>query len=169
VSFENINSDNLPVPLTLSPLVLREGAQADISKLHLDSTRLRRSLNECGMRGVEIQYVVDDVPKHGVLEIRGVNATRAEVFTQKDVNKGYVTYTHDNSESLWDVFTFNVYMEMAVGGGTLEKGGAEVGRIHRVSTKEPIGLLSSLFLSCYLISKGTDRYFSSFCLSFYLI
>lgn len=108
VAFDNINIDNRNHLTTESQVVVQEGGQIHLSKTHLDATKLKRVLTDSGMKGVDIYFVVGETPRHGVLEVRGKNATRNDRFTQRDINKGYVTYIHDHSESFQDVFSYRL-------------------------------------------------------------
>ncbi|NXK49129.1 CSPG4 protein, partial [Chauna torquata] len=54
----------------------------------------------------EITYEISTFPKHGRM---CVNDVMMDSFTQLDLIKGYVTYRHDDSNSLIDTFNFTVH------------------------------------------------------------
>lgn len=116
VAFDNINADNRhDLISTESAVIVQEGGQIQLSKNHLDTTKLKRALTDSGMKNVEVYYVLVETPRHGVLEVRGRNATRDDRFTQRDINKGYVAYIHDHSESFQDVFSYLLKVDLVAG------------------------------------------------------
>jgi hypothetical protein len=55
-------------------------------------------------------YTITDLPDHGVIEnlATGYNLNVGDSFTQYDINAGSIRYTHDNSFTLADSFSFTV-------------------------------------------------------------
>lgn len=53
----------------------------------------------------EIIFKVQEAPKHGSLYLKD---SKTESFTQNDLRNGYLSYHHDNSKNLADVFTLLV-------------------------------------------------------------
>uniref|UniRef100_A0A672NSK3 Chondroitin sulfate proteoglycan 4-like n=1 Tax=Sinocyclocheilus grahami TaxID=75366 RepID=A0A672NSK3_SINGR len=53
----------------------------------------------------EILFTIQDAPNHGGLYLKG---SKIESFTQHDLRNGYLSYHHDNSKNLADVFTLLV-------------------------------------------------------------
>ncbi len=53
----------------------------------------------------EILFTIQEAPKHGGLYLKD---SKIESFTQHDLRNGYLSYHHDNSKNLADVFTLLV-------------------------------------------------------------
>uniref|UniRef100_A0A673H3G6 Chondroitin sulfate proteoglycan 4-like n=1 Tax=Sinocyclocheilus rhinocerous TaxID=307959 RepID=A0A673H3G6_9TELE len=53
----------------------------------------------------EILFTIQDAPNHGGLYLKG---SKIESFTQHDLRNGHLSYHHDNSKNLADVFTLLV-------------------------------------------------------------
>ena len=112
ISYENINDDNKGQLILTSPVEVEEGGSVTIERTDLDLSMLRRRLANSGLRNPEVHYVVTDPPHSGVLMINGDNATKETTFMQKDINKGRVQYIHDDSDTKWDAFMFNIEIEV---------------------------------------------------------
>lgn len=55
-----------------------------------------------------IQFVVDEIPEHGQLMLNGQVLGKGATFTQDDLDKGRVTYKHDDTENHSDGFKCKV-------------------------------------------------------------
>lgn len=113
ISYENINDDNKDQLIQFSGLEVQEGGSAVLGKTNLDLSLLRRRLGNSGLRNPEVHYALTEPPMHGTLIVDEANATAGTTFTQRDVNRGKVQYTHDHSDTLWDAFKFNVEIEVS--------------------------------------------------------
>jgi len=56
----------------------------------------------------QLVYSVTGVPANGVLRRSGIDLLVSSTFTQADIDAGIITYTHDDSETTSDSFSFTV-------------------------------------------------------------
>lgn len=124
ISYDNINEYNKDQLMILTGTVVSEGAAVVISKAELDTSKLKSKLVSSGLRNVEVNIVIRELPQHGTISVRGEDAVVGTRFVQDDVNRGRVAYGHDHSESLWDAFSFSIELE------TRKKGNAHDGYPH---------------------------------------
>lgn len=111
LSYDNINEENKDQLMTLNGTVVEEGGSVQISKAKLDVSRLKSKLIDSGLTDIEVNLVIQELPQHGTLKVRGENATVGTRFVQDDIDKAHVSYVHDHSESAWDAFTFVIKLE----------------------------------------------------------
>ncbi|KAI0239538.1 Chondroitin sulfate proteoglycan 4 [Lamellibrachia satsuma] len=112
ISYENINDLNKKQLIDVGKVEVEEGGQVVIRTGQLDTSMLISRLADSGLHNPSVNYVVSEPPKHGLLIIDGVNATKNTRFTQKNVDEGLVVYHHDHSDSLWDAFHFVIEIEI---------------------------------------------------------
>lgn len=111
LSYDNINEHNKDQLMTLNGTVVEEGGFIEISKAKLDVSKLKSKLIDSGLNNIEVNLVIQELPRHGTLKVRGDAATMGTRFVQDDIDRGRVTYVHDHSESLWDAFSFVIELE----------------------------------------------------------
>ena len=58
-----------------------------------------------------VSFQVSALPKHGDLMISKENAMLGQTFTQLDVDRGFIAYGHDHSDTLQDTFGVAIYLE----------------------------------------------------------
>jgi len=111
VSYGNINQYNAHVIMPLGRATVNEGGSVNISKAELDVSKLKKRLVDGKLAVVEVNIVVEVVPRNGLLVVRGKPAAVKTRIFQRDINRGNVTYIHDHSDSLWDSFSFSIEVE----------------------------------------------------------
>ena len=88
-----------------------EGGSVTFGTANVDPSPLLRRLRAAGFRLPAVTYVVRESPQHGTLLVEGRNATAGSGFSQRDVELGHVTYTHDDSETTADWFAYSVQID----------------------------------------------------------
>ncbi len=63
------------------------------------------------MQPPSLRLQVSALPKHGDLLISKDNAMLGQTFTQLDVDRGFIAYGHDHSDTLQDTFGVAIYLE----------------------------------------------------------
>ncbi|SCA62932.1 hypothetical protein SCG7109_AF_00140 [Chlamydiales bacterium SCGC AG-110-M15] len=76
-----------------------EGGEVILSESHLDTS-------DDSDGSFTITYTIDTAPANGTLSLSGIPLTSSSTFTQNDIDAGRIKYTHDNSETTSDSFTF---------------------------------------------------------------
>ena len=56
-------------------------------------------------------FQVSSLPKHGNLLISKEKAILGQLFTQLDIDRGFVSYVHDHSDSIFDTFGVAIFLE----------------------------------------------------------
>lgn len=56
-------------------------------------------------------FQVSSYPKHGQLLISQEKAILGQLFTQLDIDRGFVSYVHDHSDSVFDTFGVAIFLE----------------------------------------------------------
>ena len=56
----------------------------------------------------QLVYTVNSVPTNGVLRRNGINLSVSSTFTQADIDAGIITYSHNDTETTSDSFSFTV-------------------------------------------------------------
>lgn len=91
--------------------VVQEGGKVLIDKANLDGSNLLSKLPEVKRSMYEVWYQVISLPQHGRIVVGERNLTEEKPnFSQYIINKFGITYVHDDSESLTDQFTFDVWL-----------------------------------------------------------
>ncbi|KAG8227093.1 hypothetical protein J437_LFUL007430 [Ladona fulva] len=80
-------------------LVVRRGGIATITSYNLS---VETNVNAFGE---QVQYLVEDGPRHGRLEVLGRSADK---FTERDLEEGRLTYRHDGTGAVRDHFQYRV-------------------------------------------------------------
>uniref|UniRef100_A0A8B9JQW6 Laminin G domain-containing protein n=1 Tax=Astyanax mexicanus TaxID=7994 RepID=A0A8B9JQW6_ASTMX len=95
----------------LSGAVVAEGSRVTIDKSRLDASNLLGKLPEEERHSYEIWYGVTTPPRYGTIVVGERNLTREKPnFSQFILNKFGITYVHDDSETTWDNFGFDVWL-----------------------------------------------------------
>jgi len=106
LSYAHVNHDNVNWLMTLGTIAVKEGASVVIDQSTLDVTPLQRRLTDAVDFVDVVRYVVVDPPRHGTLQVRGLNLSTADDFSQEVVDDGQLVYQHDGSDTTSDHFTF---------------------------------------------------------------
>lgn len=94
----NIGGANIPLNLvTNQALTLDEGRDAAITKTNLETVILG---------GENILYTLTALPKAGKLNKNGTELKLGDKFTQEEINSNTITYKHDGSKTVTDIFYF---------------------------------------------------------------
>ncbi|KAF3702208.1 Chondroitin sulfate proteoglycan 4 [Channa argus] len=99
-------------PLVVHPgAVVAEGGKVTIDRSKLDASNLLEKVPESHREDHHVLYRVISLPRHGALSIGGHNLTRNQPdFSQITLNNFGITYTHDDSETTSDSFTFRAWV-----------------------------------------------------------
>ncbi|XP_029941244.1 chondroitin sulfate proteoglycan 4-like [Salarias fasciatus] len=91
--------------------VVAEGGRVMIDRSKLDASNLLGKVPEAHRKDHHIMYRVISLPRHGVLSVQGYNLSRSQPdFSQVALNKFGIAYTHDDSETTSDSFTFQAWV-----------------------------------------------------------
>lgn len=93
--------NDAPVVVSSGPLTINEGAITTITNAILRTS-------DADTLSSSIRYTVPTAPVFGTLRRAGVILSANDVFTQQDIDNGSITYQHNGSEDLSDVFVFQV-------------------------------------------------------------
>ncbi|MGI0487175.1 cadherin-like domain-containing protein [Pantanalinema rosaneae CENA516] len=93
--------NDAPVVLSNGPLTINEGAITTITNSIL------RTSDPDNLTSA-IRYTLPTAPVFGTLRRSGVVLSANDVFSQQDIDNGLITYQHNGSEDLSDVFVFQV-------------------------------------------------------------
>ncbi|UBF28176.1 tandem-95 repeat protein [Kovacikia minuta CCNUW1] len=98
----NLAVNNLPVLVTNLDLVVTEGLAATISNSVLQ-------VIDNDNTPAQLTYTLGNLPTRGNLLLNGATLSTGATFTQADIDSGNkLSYQHDGSETLTDVFSFTV-------------------------------------------------------------
>lgn len=97
-----------PTSITNSTLAINEGATGSITNTVLSYT-------DTDNTDANLIYTITDVVDNGALRNTNTGLTLglSDTFTQGDLNNGYITYTHNGSETTADSFSFTVTDQLA--------------------------------------------------------
>lgn len=96
-----------------SGVEVTEGNKVLIDKSVLDASNLLTKQPESKRSSYEIWYQATSLPRHGVIVVGERNLTKEKPnFSQFILNKYGITYHHDNSETTYDHFEFDVYLNL---------------------------------------------------------
>ncbi|MGK0181631.1 MAG: hypothetical protein ACI9YB_000921, partial [Halioglobus sp.] len=90
-----------PIFIELNTLTLNEGASSTIDKALLEALDADDS-------ATSLVYTLDGLPKHGQLRLNGNDLHPGDSITQDDINKGRLSYNHDDSDTISDSFSFTI-------------------------------------------------------------
>ena len=110
VSYDHVNHDNIHWLMTLGTTSVQEGCQVIIDKSVLDVTSLQRRFTDAVDvdTAAAVRYIIADPPRHGTLQLVGLNLSIAGHFSQQEVDAGELVYQHDGSDTISDHFTFSL-------------------------------------------------------------
>lgn len=92
---------------------MTEGEKVLIDKAKLDASNLMAKLPEVQRHSYEVWYQVKSLPQHGVIIVGERNLTKEKPkFSQYILNKFGITYQHDNSETTYDNFVFDAWLNL---------------------------------------------------------
>ncbi|KAJ8261297.1 hypothetical protein COCON_G00170200 [Conger conger] len=113
VSYENTGPDRRTILLANTGAVVIEGGRVAIDKSKLDASNLMAKLPESQRQSHEVWYQVKSLPQHGVIIVGERNLTKEKPnFSQFILNKFGITYVHDNSETTYDSFSFDAWLNL---------------------------------------------------------
>ncbi|XP_061071955.1 chondroitin sulfate proteoglycan 4-like [Conger conger] len=113
VSYENTGPDHRTILLANTGAVVIEGGRVAIDKSKLDASNLMAKLPESQRQSHEVWYQVKSLPQHGVIIVGERNLTKEKPnFSQFILNKFGITYVHDNSETTYDSFSFDAWLNL---------------------------------------------------------
>ncbi|KAL0979908.1 hypothetical protein UPYG_G00191440 [Umbra pygmaea] len=111
VSYENAGPDHKTSLLANTGAVVTEGGSVVIDKAMLDASNLMSKLPTPQRSSHEVWFQVKVLPEHGSIVVGERNLTVEKPnFSQFILNKYGITYHHDDSETLHDSFTFDVWL-----------------------------------------------------------
>ena len=104
-------------------ITLEEGGNVVVTTRDLNTTgvlqylRTHRSSASRGggpggqFRSPRLRLQFSQLPAHGFMVINGIKARSGAAFTQLDVDRGYLSYHHDHSDTSYDTFGVSVFLE----------------------------------------------------------
>ena len=98
-------------------LVLEEGGSAIVHTKNLNTSgilnfiRKHRGYDNPNVQAPMLRLQVTELPKHGVLTISKEKARVGQYLTQMDIDRGFVAYFHDDSDTSADTYGMAVYLE----------------------------------------------------------
>ncbi|XP_026798648.3 chondroitin sulfate proteoglycan 4 [Pangasianodon hypophthalmus] len=113
ISYDNTSPEHRSVLLANTGAVVVEGSRIMIDKSKLDASNLLGKLPEEERDSYEIWYRVTTLPRFGTIVVGERNLTREKPdFSQFILNKYGITYVHDDSETTFDSFSFDVWLNL---------------------------------------------------------
>ncbi|XP_076443318.1 chondroitin sulfate proteoglycan 4-like [Babylonia areolata] len=116
VSYGNINAENQAMLLGVYEPSVQEGGSLTISRDYFDSTQLLKRLHAY-RPDITMTFQITAPPTHGDLHLGDAKVTSATAFTQDDIDADRLRYSHDDSDTVADVFSVAVEMENVGEGG----------------------------------------------------
>ena len=99
-------------------VTVEEGGNANIGKRNLNTSGVLEFLNSHRRQGGSVPFrppylrlMLWKLPQHGVIVIGGKKVRVGDTFSQSDVDRGFVTYRHDHSDSMTDDYGMSVYLQ----------------------------------------------------------
>lgn len=108
ISYSNIDLKDSIWNFTCQRAVVSEGGKVVITRSELDASVMEYRLSSYGLEEVVVRLIVQEIPHHGFMTIGVVNMTRGSKIVQQDIDQGLLIYSHDDSESYSDEFSFIV-------------------------------------------------------------
>lgn len=93
--------DDAPFLLSNNPLAVDEASTKAIDNSYLHFIDDKDS-------SFVTKYILDSIPSHGVIKREDSPLSIGSTFTQSDIDQGRILYTHDDSETTSDQFSFRV-------------------------------------------------------------
>nr|XP_023678992.1 chondroitin sulfate proteoglycan 4-like [Paramormyrops kingsleyae] len=113
ISYENTDPEHKTILLANTGADVTEGEKVLIDKAKLDASNLMAKLPEVQRHSYEVWYQVKSLPQHGVIIVGERNLTKEKPkFSQYILNKFGITYQHDNSETTYDNFVFDAWLNL---------------------------------------------------------
>ncbi|XP_054145647.1 chondroitin sulfate proteoglycan 4-like [Melozone crissalis] len=113
ISYEIDRHDQNSHLLANTGAIVQEGGRVVINKTNLDASNLLIKLPDVHRSMYEVWYQVVSLPQHGMIVVGERNVTKEKPnFSQYVLDKFGIMYIHDNSESLYDNFTFAVWLNL---------------------------------------------------------
>ncbi|NWR19729.1 CSPG4 protein, partial [Emberiza fucata] len=113
ISYEIDRHDQNSRLLANTGAIVQEGGRVLINKTNLDASNLLIKLPDVQRSTYEVWYQVVSLPQHGMIVVGERNITKEKPnFSQYVLDKFGILYIHDNSESLYDSFTFVVWLNL---------------------------------------------------------
>ncbi|KAK2152839.1 hypothetical protein LSH36_316g03037, partial [Paralvinella palmiformis] len=110
ISYDYVNEDNRDQLIKVQPITVAEGESVELRKSNLDISKIRRRLSTSGLSGSEVNLVITELPKHGILKLNDTEVKVLGRLSQRDINKNRVKYVHDDSDTDYDAFHFSLDM-----------------------------------------------------------
>lgn len=108
ISYSNIDLNDSIWNFTCQHAVVSEGGKVVITRSELDASVMEYQLSSYGLEEVVVRLIVQEIPRHGFMTLGVVNMTRGSKIVQQDIDQGLLIYSHDDSESYSDEFSFTV-------------------------------------------------------------
>lgn len=111
VSYGNIDFNDSFWRFTCQGVEVGEGGRVEITSSALSVGRIEAQLTSSGLDQVVVSMVIQQLPRHGSVTRRGQTLTSGGKIVQHDIDRGYVVYSHDDSETLSDAFSFHIEIQ----------------------------------------------------------
>ncbi|TTC59080.1 Chondroitin sulfate proteoglycan 4 [Bagarius yarrelli] len=114
ISYDNTSPEHRSALLANTGAVVVKGSRIMINKSNLDASNLLRKLPEDKRDSYEIWYRVTTLPRFGTVVVEECNFSGEKTdFSQFVLNKYGIVYVHDDSETTFDSFGFDVWLNLA--------------------------------------------------------
>ncbi|KAL2100293.1 hypothetical protein ACEWY4_004687 [Coilia grayii] len=111
ISYENAGLEQRTILLANTGAVVPEGGKVVIDKTKLDASNLLKKVKEPRNYSYEVWYRVTSLPNYGTIVVGDQNLTTDKAdFSQVIIDQEGITYVHDDSENLYDGFSFDVWL-----------------------------------------------------------
>ncbi|XP_062334244.1 chondroitin sulfate proteoglycan 4-like [Osmerus eperlanus] len=111
ISYDHSTPQQSTVLLANTGTMVPEGGKVIIDRSKLDASNLLGELPESQRSDHQVWYHLTSLPQHGVIAAGGQNLTGDKSgFSQLMLDQSGITYVHDDSESAWDYFSFEVWI-----------------------------------------------------------
>ncbi|KAG7322956.1 hypothetical protein KOW79_014302 [Hemibagrus wyckioides] len=113
ISYDNTSPEHSSILHANTGAVVVEGSRITIDESKLDASNLLGKLPEEERDSYEIWYRVTTLPRFGTIVVGERNLSREKPdFSQFILNKYGITYVHDDSETTFDSFSFDVWLNL---------------------------------------------------------
>ncbi|KAI5099485.1 chondroitin sulfate proteoglycan 4-like isoform X2 [Silurus meridionalis] len=111
ISYDNTSPQHRSVLLANTGTVVVEGSRVMIDNTKLDASNLMGKLPDEERESYEIWYRVTTLPRFGTIVVGERNLTSEKPdFSQFILDRNGITYVHDDSETTFDSFSFDVWL-----------------------------------------------------------
>ncbi|XP_060063653.1 chondroitin sulfate proteoglycan 4-like [Ylistrum balloti] len=104
VSYRHLAEGEISDLIQVGDIVVGEGQEVTLERDNLDVSSYLQQLQHDGRRA-SIVYVLNNLPRHGTLEMDDQPMRMGQIFQQVKIDSRKITYNHDNSDTLFDSFT----------------------------------------------------------------